>query len=84
MGSSPFDGSRKVVRSARANDFVIYPELKHLFVEEDVRALLINTTSPRTLAELEAEMITRLVDRRPWVARFIVGWLVKQGLLQIA
>lgn len=77
-----FDASRTVVRSARATDFVIYPELKHLFVEEDVRALLINTTEPRTLAELEAEMTARLGDRRPWVARFVVGWLMKQGLLQ--
>ena len=41
FATAPFDGARKVVRSARANDFVIYPELKHLFVEEDVRALLI-------------------------------------------
>lgn len=80
--TATFDPSRRVQRSSRANDFVIYPELKHLFVEEDVRALLINTTEPRTLGELEAEMITRLVDRRPWVARFIVGWLVKQGLVQ--
>ena len=79
-----FDGSRRVVRSSKANEFVIYPELKHLFVEEDVRALLINTTAPRTLSELEAEMTARLIDRRPWVARFVVGWLVKQGLLQPA
>jgi glycosyltransferase involved in cell wall biosynthesis len=82
FATAPFDGSRKFERSARANDFVIYPELKHLFVEEDVRALLISTSAPRTLADLEAEMTTRLVDRRPWVARFIVGWLVKQGLLR--
>jgi hypothetical protein len=81
-GASSWDSSRKVVRSARANDFVIYPELKHLFVEEDVRALLINTNEPRTLADLEAEMTARLGDRRPWVARFVVGWLMKQGLLQ--
>lgn len=79
--SGTFDPSRKVVRSSNANDFVIYPELKHLFVEEDVRALLINTPSPRTLAELEAEMVKRLEDRRPWIARFVVGWLMKQGLL---
>jgi outer membrane protein W len=58
--------------------------LKHLFVEEDVRALLINTTTPRTLAAVETEMRERLVDRRPWVAGFVVGWLVKQGLLQLA
>jgi D-inositol-3-phosphate glycosyltransferase len=82
FATTTFDPSRKVVRSARANDFVIYPELKHLFVEEDVRALLINTNEPRTLGDLEAEMISRLVDRRPWIARFIVGWLMKQGLLQ--
>ena len=75
-------GLLAVVRGPNAKEFIIYPELKHLFVEEDVRALLINTTAPRTLGELEAEMITRLVDRRPWVARFIVGWLVKQGLVQ--
>lgn len=79
-----FDATRLVERSPRADDFVIYPELKHLFVEEDVRALLQNTKKPRTLAELEAEMTRRLDDRRPWVARFVVGWLVKQGLLQAA
>lgn len=76
-----FDPSRLMERGPKANEFVIYPELKHLFVEEDVRALLINTPSPRTLAELEAEMLERLEDRRPWLARFVVGWLVKQGLL---
>jgi glycosyltransferase involved in cell wall biosynthesis len=84
FATAGFDGTRRFVRSAKANDFVIYPELKHLFVEEDVRALLINTTAPRSLAELETEMMQRLVDRRPWVARFVVGWLVKQGLLQAA
>jgi hypothetical protein len=69
------------MRAGNANDFVIYPELKHLFVEEDVRALLQNTPAPRTLADLEAEMVKRLEDRRPWIARFVVGWLMKQGLL---
>ncbi len=82
--SAPADPSRLVVRAEKSQDFVIYPELKHLFVEEDVRALLINTTTPRTLASVETEMRARLVDRRPWIAGFVVGWLVKQGLLQLA
>ncbi len=71
------DASRLVVRST------IYPELKHLFVEEDVRALLTNSHTPRTLAEVELEMRERLIDRRPWIAGFVVGWLMKHGLLEL-
>jgi|APLak6261675434_1056106.scaffolds.fasta_scaffold00281_2 glycosyltransferase involved in cell wall biosynthesis len=82
--TSGADPTRVVTRAEKSNEFVIYPELKHLFVEEDVRALLINTTAPRTLADVEREMRERLVDRRPWIAGFVVGWLVKQGLLQVA
>lgn len=76
------DTSRKVVRAEKATEFVIYPELKHLFVEEDVQALLQATAEPRTLAELEVQMRARLEDRRPWIAGFVVGWLMKQGLLR--
>ena len=71
----------RVVRAERADDFVIYPELKHLFVEEDVRALLQGCVEPKTLEALTGEMHQRLIDRRPWVAGFVVGWLLKQGLL---
>ncbi len=78
-----FDASRRVVRSPKSNDFIIYPELKHLFVEEDVRALLSHAETPRSLSELEEEMTCRLVDRRPWVSRFVVGWLLKQGLVSL-
>ncbi|MFZ5444006.1 MAG: glycosyltransferase family 4 protein [Myxococcota bacterium] len=77
-GAAP---ARRVVRGPKASEFVIYPELKHLFVEEDVKALLQATTGPRTLAELEEQMRARLEDRRPWIAGFVVGWLMKQGLL---
>lgn len=80
--TSAFDPTRKVVRDVKAKEFIIYPELKHLFVEEDVRALLAYCETPRPMAEVEAEMMKRLVDRRPWVARFVAGWLVKQGLLR--
>ncbi|MFT3706049.1 MAG: glycosyltransferase family 4 protein [Archangium sp.] len=80
--SAPVDASLKVIRAERADDFVIYPELKHLFVEEDVRALLQTCTEPKTLEALTHEMKQRLVDRRPWIAGFVVGWLLKQGLLR--
>lgn len=82
FASAPFDATRVVKRGARADDFVIYPELKHLFVEEDVRGLLqwLGAES-KSLGEIETQMNTRLEDRRPWVSRFIVGWLVKQGLI---
>ncbi|MBL8910612.1 MAG: glycosyltransferase family 4 protein [Archangium sp.] len=76
------DATQRVMRSERADDFVIYPELKHLFVEEDVRALLQNCTAPKTIEQLTTEMRQRLVDRRPWIAGFVVGWLLKQGLLR--
>ena len=82
FASAPLEMDRKVVRSARADEFVIYPELKHLFVEEDVRALLQHTTEPRTVQSMVDEMQTRLEDRRPWVATFVVGWLLKQGLVE--
>ena len=72
----------RFVRAEGADEFVIYPELKHLFVEEDVRALLHFASEGRTHAELVTEMKRRLVDRREWIAGFVVGWLRKQGLLR--
>lgn len=74
----------KLVRSERADEFVLYPELKHLFVEDDVRALLAKAQAPVTHEALVHEMRERLVDRRPWIAGFVVGWLLKQGLLRRA
>lgn len=76
-----FEPTRQVVRGPHAKEFIIYPELKHLFVEDDVRALLAYCETRRSMGEVEAEMTKRLIDRRPWVARLVVGWLVKQGLL---
>jgi glycosyltransferase involved in cell wall biosynthesis len=78
------DPTTKMVRAERADDFVIYPELKHLFVEEDVRALLQACATPKTVEALVGEMRQRLVDRRAWIAAFVVGWLLKQGLLRPA
>lgn len=84
FASAPSADDVQLVRTERALEFVIYPELKHLFVEEDVHSLLAGLDQPKTHAQLVAEMKTRLVDRRPWVAGFVVGWLRKQGLVRPA
>lgn len=78
------DGTRRLVRSPAAQEFVVYGELKHLFTEDDVRAVLATAAAPRPAAELEEEAARRLGGQRPWVARFAVGWMVKQGLLRAA
>jgi glycosyltransferase involved in cell wall biosynthesis len=77
----------RLVRRALPNangapTWVIYPELKVLFEDADVRDALAFCEQPRTWNALLDHLCTRLGHREPWVASLIATWLVKHGLLE--
>ena len=75
------DGARVVKPSQSAKDWIIYPELKNLFDDDDVKSALAHAANGCSFDALEAHLATRVRDRGAWVPRFIATWLVKQGLL---
>ncbi|MFT3840854.1 MAG: glycosyltransferase family 4 protein [Myxococcaceae bacterium] len=76
------DGARALKPNPLAKDWIVYPELKNLFDDEDVRAAMLFAANGCTFDALEAHLAARLKDRSAWVPRLIATWLVKQGLLQ--
>ncbi len=75
------DPARRLVAHPRADEPIIYPELKNLVLADDVKALRDYAATVRTFDELVGFARTRLVDRPAWVATFIVTWAVKQSVL---
>jgi glycosyltransferase involved in cell wall biosynthesis len=66
---------------SRENPYVLYPELKYLFVHDDAFAVLELAAEPATFGELVDALVPTLGDRDPWVAGLVVTWLLKHGLL---
>jgi glycosyltransferase involved in cell wall biosynthesis len=64
--------------------WVIYPELRVVFDDDDVHAALARCEAPVPFSELVAFLHARLDAREPWIAGFIATWLLKHGLLEAA
>jgi hypothetical protein len=82
--TGPIDAARLVARtpfSRQGQAWVIYPELRVVFDDDDVRAALEECEQPLPFSRLVAFLETRLGAREPWVAGFIATWLLKHGLL---
>jgi D-inositol-3-phosphate glycosyltransferase len=79
---------RLVMRSALAetlvgkrNQYLIYPELRNLFSDDDVIALLALAKKPITMAALAEADATARPAFAPWRRDHALAWLVKHGLL---
>jgi glycosyltransferase involved in cell wall biosynthesis len=80
--------SRSVARTPLAdqlargrNQYLIYPELKNLFGDEDVLALLGRAEQPITMAALSAADAAARPEVAAWRRAHAIAWLVKHGLL---
>jgi hypothetical protein len=63
------------------NQYLIYPELRNLFDNDDVLALLALAEQPLTLAALD-EAAARARPALPaWRRAHAIAWLLKHGLL---
>ncbi|HEY0710662.1 MAG TPA: hypothetical protein VGG33_27915, partial [Polyangia bacterium] len=79
---------RQVVRSALAetlvgkrNQYLIYPELRNLFGDDDVIALLAQARQPLSLAALAAADRAQRPSFDDWRRDHAIAWLLKHGLL---
>ncbi|HEY0712402.1 MAG TPA: glycosyltransferase family 4 protein, partial [Polyangia bacterium] len=91
FASFPTEGdrpTRRVVRSALAealvgkrNHYLIYPELRNIFGDDDVIALLSLAAAPITLAALAEADAGRRPGFAAWRRAHAIAWLVKHGLL---
>jgi hypothetical protein len=86
--TGPIEPTRHVQRTpfsrAPGPTWVIYPELRIVLDDDDVRAALDRCEAPVPFSELVAFLHGRLGAREPWVAGFIATWLLKHGLLEDA
>lgn len=77
---------RLVTRTAfsrtEGQPWVIYPELRVLISDEDVRWALTLCETPRAWGTLKQHLAATLSGREPWVAGFLATWLVKHGLIE--
>lgn len=84
-GALRLEGAVKVQRTEHSRrpgrPYVIYPELKGLLTDDDVTVLLNRAERACTVEELELTARERLGHRPPWVARFMVAWLMKHALV---
>ncbi len=84
-GTGPIAPDTRVVRSSFSRNpgtpWLLYPELKHLLGEADVRRGLSCCEAPCTVAELRAALVAGLGERPRWVADLAVTWLLKHGLV---
>jgi D-inositol-3-phosphate glycosyltransferase len=79
---------RQVVRTALArslatgrNQYLIYPELRHVFGDADVLALLALAERPTTVAALAAADAAARPGFASWRRGHVIAWLIKHGLL---
>lgn len=86
--TGPIEPGRLVRRTTFSRSagpaWIIYPELRVVFDDDDVHAALSRCDAPVAFGELVAFLTTRLGGREPWVAGFIATWLLKHGLLEDA
>jgi D-inositol-3-phosphate glycosyltransferase len=82
------DPARVVVRTPLArslasgrNQYLIYPELRHVFGDGDVLALLDRAAQPIALAALAEADARARPGFAPWRRGHAVAWLIKHGLL---
>ncbi len=78
MGQKP---SRAFSRT-EGQPWVIYPELRVLISDDDVRWALTLCETPRAWGTLKQHLEATLSGREPWVAGFLATWLVKHGLIE--
>lgn len=62
------------------NGYVVYPELRNVFTNEDVLAALSLASPSTTLAALTAALASRYPGEA-WRITFLTTWLIKHGLL---
>ena len=86
--SGRVEGDRRVARTplsrtlVRAkNQYLIYPELRNVFTDADVLALLALAEAPLTLAALTAADAAARPGFAPWRRGHALAWLLKHGLL---
>jgi glycosyltransferase involved in cell wall biosynthesis len=63
------------------NQYLIYPELRNIFGDEDVLALLALCEGPRSLAALAAADAQARPAVPAWRRAHAIAWLLKHGLL---
>ena len=63
------------------NQYLIYPELRHVFGDADVLALLALAERPIALAALAAADADARPGFAPWRRGHAIAWLIKHGLL---
>jgi D-inositol-3-phosphate glycosyltransferase len=82
------DPQRQVARTALArslatgrNQYLIYPELRHVFADADVLALLALAERPLSLSALTLADASLRPGFAPWRRSHAIAWLLKHGLL---
>jgi glycosyltransferase involved in cell wall biosynthesis len=80
--SGAADPERRVQAVLPAPPFFIYPELRSLFRDDDVRAALAQAREPISIAKWIEGISERFASRPGWVAGLVVGWAIKQGLVR--
>ena len=65
---------------ATYNGYVIYPELRNVFSNDDVMAALAQASPSTTLGALTDSLGPRW-PADPWRVTFLTTWLIKHGLL---
>jgi glycosyltransferase involved in cell wall biosynthesis len=86
--SGPVDPQRTLARTPLSrvlasgrNQYLIYPELRHVFGDADVLALLDQAERPVTVAALAAADGAARPQLAPWRRSHAIAWLIKHGLL---
>jgi len=67
---------------AQQNTYPIYPDLKHIFDNDQVLAGVQLAAAPIEVSELETRLRETALPGAPWRASLLVAWLLKHGLLE--